>query len=207
MHTKQCKDCDLAKPIEDFWNDKRGAMGKSSRCIICDKEKNKRLYQRHKEKRKAEARDYYNKNTDKCLKRRRDWAVKNKEYLSECNKEWRCKNPNYYGNRYRSDPMEAAKRRVKSRVQRAIKRQGLTKKSTTLDIIGCSWEEFCRHIERQFQKGMTWGNRSKWHIDHIVPLASAKTEEDVIRLCHHTNMQPLWAEDNRAKSGRVTHLL
>ena len=207
MQSKKCKDCSIEKSLESFWNTKSGHLKKSCRCIVCDKEKNKRSYLRHKEKRKQEARDYYNANTKSCLKRSKEWALRNKEYLSAYNKKWLSDNPNYYGKKYRSEPLEAIRRRAKSRIHGAFRRHGLSKKSTTLDMIGCSWEEFCRHIERQFLKGMSWDNRSKWHIDHIVPLSSAKTETEVISLCHHTNMQPLWAKDNQSKSGKITHML
>jgi hypothetical protein len=36
-----------------------------------------------------------------------------------------------------------------------------------------------------------------WDIDHIIPLAPAETEEDVIRLNHYTNLQPLCSYTNR----------
>ena len=36
-----------------------------------------------------------------------------------------------------------------------------------------------------------------WDIDHIVPLSSAKTEEDLIKLNHYTNLQPLCSQTNR----------
>ena len=50
---------------------------------------------------------------------------------------------------------------------------------------------------------MSWENQGKWHIDHITPLSSAKTEEEVYRLCHYTNLQPLWAEDNLKKGSKI----
>jgi hypothetical protein len=52
---------------------------------------------------------------------------------------------------------------------------------------------------------MTWNNYSHdgWHIDHIVPLSSAKTEEDVIKLCHYSNLQPLWSIDNYKKGNKI----
>lgn len=50
---------------------------------------------------------------------------------------------------------------------------------------------------------MSWGNRHLWHIDHIIPLASAKDEESIINLCHYTNLQPLWKKDNQSKGSKM----
>lgn len=50
---------------------------------------------------------------------------------------------------------------------------------------------------------MNWDNYGKWHIDHIIPLASAKTEEEMCNLFHYKNLQPLWASDNFRKSDKI----
>ena len=52
---------------------------------------------------------------------------------------------------------------------------------------------------------MDWHNRGLyngitdygWDIDHIIPLDTAITEDDVIRLNHYTNLQPLCSHYNR----------
>ena len=36
-----------------------------------------------------------------------------------------------------------------------------------------------------------------WDVDHIIPLSSANTEEELINLCHYTNLQPLCSHTNR----------
>jgi hypothetical protein len=38
------------------------------------------------------------------------------------------------------------------------------------------------------------------HIDHRLPLSAANTEEEILVLNHHRNLQPMWAADNMAKS-------
>jgi len=38
-------------------------------------------------------------------------------------------------------------------------------------------------------------------VDHITPLSAGCTVEDLTRLCHYTNLQPLWKRDNRMKGG------
>jgi len=36
-----------------------------------------------------------------------------------------------------------------------------------------------------------------WDLDHIIPISSAQTEEDVYRLSHYTNLRPLCSFNNR----------
>lgn len=73
-------------------------------------------------------------------------------------------------------------------------------------LIGCSIEDLRAHIESQFQPGMTWENYGKWHVDHIRPCVSFNLLDPMQQqeCFHYTNLQPLWAEDNIKKGGRVS---
>ena len=53
---------------------------------------------------------------------------------------------------------------------------------------------------------MNWNNQGEWHIDHIIPLASASTEEELLKLCHYRNLQPLWAKDNLEKQAKIPNV-
>jgi hypothetical protein len=79
----------------------------------------------------------------------------------------------------------------------------ITKKNKTFDIVGCNPLQLKEHLEKQFVDGMTWENKGDWHIDHIIPLSSAKTEDELYKLCHYTNLQPLWAIDNIKKGKKI----
>jgi hypothetical protein len=92
---------------------------------------------------------------------------------------------------------------MRCRVWKYITLFDITKKNKTFEIVGCTPEFLKEHLEKQFVDGMTWENRNKWHIDHKLPLSSAKTEEELYKLCHYTNLQPLWAEENLKKSNKI----
>lgn len=78
-------------------------------------------------------------------------------------------------------------------------------------MLGYSQQELAEHLERQFSKGMGWANMGKWHIDHIVPLASFDITgpecPEFKAAWALTNLRPLWAEDNLRKRAKRTHLL
>jgi len=93
---------------------------------------------------------------------------------------------------------------IRVRLHGVIKRG---KAGSAVKDLGCTIAELKRHIESQFQEGMTWDNWSQhgWHIDHIIPLSSfdLTDREQFLKACHYTNLQPLWSEDNHSKKDRL----
>jgi hypothetical protein len=88
-----------------------------------------------------------------------------------------------------------------------LSRSGIKKRSPTLEQLGYTASELCRHIERQFMRGMSWDNSKEWDIDHIIPASSATSESDVVRLNQLSNLRPMWRRDNRIKFNKVQTLL
>jgi hypothetical protein len=84
---------------------------------------------------------------------------------------------------------------------------GAIKTSPTFEQLGYTVEDFVAHIERQFVKGMSWHNMRDWQIDHIIPVAEARTVEDVIALNQLSNLRPLWAKENNAKKAKRVSLV
>lgn len=145
-------------------------------------------------------REIYRSDPEAAIKRTKDWQSRNRARHN-------ARAVRYITERRKEDPLFACKCHIKSLIVSSIQRKGFRKRSRTAEILGCSLDEFIVYIERQFLPGMTWENRGEWHIDHIVPLSTAKTEADVIALNHVSNLRPLWAEDNMRKRDKVLFLI
>jgi hypothetical protein len=195
-----------------------------------DKEK-RREYQKqyrldNKEKKKKYSEHYHENYKDKISKKNKEWRENNKQKISEKKKEYRENNKKhikehnkeYYENNKKkiikrislynnskktTNPLFKLSHNIRSLISNSIVRQGYKKESKTYRILGCTFEEFKLHLERQFVVGMNWDNQGKWHLDHIIPVSLAKDEEDMIKLNHYTNFQPLWAADNLLKGNKV----
>lgn len=112
----------------------------------------------------------------------------------------------YVSSRLRTDALFRLELNVRRLIRGSFKRRGFRKNSKTFMIIGCSPDELRAHLSYKLQRGWTIENHGKvWHIDHIIPLGTAKTEEDVIRLCHYTNLQPLSGPDNLRKGAKLSY--
>ena len=174
-----------------------------------NKEKIKKYHDNNKEKRKI-----YNKNNEIKIKENREKYNKiNKVKISETRKEYNKKNKNkndiyrynYIKNRLTNDPIFKLKLNIRNLIRQSFKIKNLIKNNKTQDILGSSFEEFKKYLESKFKPWMNWDNRGLyngelnygWDIDHIIPLSSAKTQEDILRLNHHTNLQPLCSKINR----------
>ena len=82
-------------------------------------------------------------------------------------------------------------------------RENLTFQFSKEQVVGINYNDFKKYLESKFFDGMSWENRGEWHIDHIIPLSAAKTEQELISLCHYSNLQPLWGEDNIKKGNKI----
>ena len=152
-----------------------------------NKTKIKIYRENNKENIKKTAKKYKENNKEKILKRRREYESMKKQ-----------KNPIY-----------KFTHNVKSLIGISFKRgqNKFIKNTRTEIILGCTIEEFRIYIENKFTEGMSFDNHGEWHLDHIVPISSAQTQEEVIKLNHYTNFQPLWAEDNLKKSNKIINQL
>ena len=93
-------------------------------------------------------------------------------------------------------------------LRKALLTVGGKKQSKTFELLGYSVEDLKKHLESQFKDGMSWSNHGKfgWHIDHILPCASfdLTNPEEQKKCFHYSNLQPLWWNENLAKSKHLS---
>jgi len=94
---------------------------------------------------------------------------------------------------------------LRNRVRCALYNNGTNKSVSTINLLGCNIKQLKKYLEKQFKTGMSWDNHSKWHIDHIKPCASfdLREKKEQLKCFHFTNLQPLWALENRQKSDKI----
>jgi len=157
------------------------------------KETNKKYYIKNYDILKDKNKKYYKENFNKISKQKSNYKKENRRKFNLL-----------FIEKYSNEPIFKLKQLVRSRIRQFLKLKRIHKNNKTFDIVGCSPEFLKEHIEKQFTEGMSWVLVGKYiHIDHIIPLSSAKTEEDVYKLCHYTNLQPLWAKDNLTKYNKL----
>ncbi len=101
------------------------------------------------------------------------------------------------------NPTRRLAMRLRARLRHAL--AGRSKCESTQRLLGCTWLECREWLTKKFLPGMTWENRSGWHIDHIIPCAAFDLADPAQqRACfHYTNLQPLWKTDNLKKGVKL----
>lgn len=201
IKTKKCSKCNITKEFLDFNKDDRSKDGLLSSCKNCVKE--------YRENNKEKIKKYREDNKEELKQKKKEYYLtykeNNKDKIKESNKKYKQKNKDkinkYYSNRKKNDSFFKFKLSVRNLIYSSFKRRFSIKSKKTIEILGCTFEYFRNHIEKQFNESMNWDNYgSYWEFDHIIQLATALNEDDLLRLNHYTNFQPLEIDKNRSKN-------
>jgi len=223
-NTKICSVCNLEKSFDDFHNRKDSEDGKRNDCKKCTRERinkyrvenkekvnkwNQETYYRNHDSHKSTKKKYREKTKDQQKIRTKNWRDNNKEKI----KKYEVENKLHLNKmalirlkkRKLNDKLFSLICSVRARFNGFLKKNNISKKNKTFDIVGCTPEFLREYIEQKFTEGMSWDNygRNGWHVDHIIPLSSAKNESEIYELCHYTNLQPLWESENIKKSNKI----
>lgn len=170
-------------------------------------------YKIRKEKTAKEINIWYNQNKEKVAARMKDRRKSHKDYISAYMKEYRLANLEkikvYHAtrmrNKLRNEPVFRLEHNLRNRLGQAFKSQAVKKTKSTFKLAGCTRDELKEHLVSRLREGMTLDNYGKvWHIDHIRPCASFDlSDKDQVAACfHYSNLQPLFAKENRMKSDK-----
>lgn len=113
----------------------------------------------------------------------------------------------WQSHRYHSDPAFRLGQCMKQRIYKVLRPTSLKKAGRkTIAMIGCSIEFLREHLQQKFKEGMAWNNYgTHWQVDHILPISSfnLNNPEHQRKVFHYSNLQPLWAMENLAKSNKI----
>lgn len=185
---KTCKICKAVKPLIDFnpaskYEDKIYYRSECRECNLKAQSSNQTAQIK-----------YRNSEKGSIIKKAYKQTIKYKESQRI-----------YENNRLKENILFRLKKRIRDRTSKAIKSKNWSKSSSFFEYIGCSIEELKNHLEKQFIMEMTWDNYAiLWEIDHIIPLGSVGTIEEMYKLAHYTNLKPLQINEHRLKSKEDT---
>jgi hypothetical protein len=202
---KVCKKCGVEKDVVEFSKQKGMKDGHINTCKVCKSSISRKHHVDNRESNNIKSKVYHLKNKEYFNKLTRNNYQDNKETIKQYQKQYGKDNKDIINKRRRlnmKDPLFKLKANLRSTLSQAFKYK---KPKKTEEIIGCTFEEFKIHLETNFEDWMSWDNKGEyngtlnfgWDIDHIIPLSSATTEEEVLKLNHYTNLQPLCSYINR----------
>jgi len=214
MENRICSKCKIEKPISEYAKNATKKLGINSSCKKCVKEykiRNKKNIREYMDKWHKEnynnQKKYRNENKERLKIAKTQYYKNNTLYFKNYREVNKAKSSLYSkiyrSNKRNSDYMFKLKDNIRTRIGMAIKAKNFAKNYRTNEYLGISYAKYKVYLERKFEKGMTWENYGQWHIDHIIPLASATNEEELKLLFHYTNTQPLWADENFSKGYKM----
>lgn len=193
---KVCINCKKERPIERFDKREKSKDGYRNHCRECMYKKRRQRFDTLSDEKQKEL-----KNKKKESSKR---SLKLKMQDPEFRIRQKIKRRKIHLRRLENDPLYKLRIAYVRRLNKCMKRLTI-KNMTFLENLGCSLDEFKIYLEQRFESWMNWNNYGKyngelnygWDLDHIVPISTARTEEEFYKLSHYTNLQPLCSKVNR----------
>lgn len=178
---------------------------------IENRDKIKKYQKSIRGKTKERSKKYRENNKEKQKEYQKVYRLKNKEKLKDYRKLNRDKINAKKREKMANEPLLKIASNIRNLIKNSIKNKKFRKAKKTIAILGITVMEFKTHLEGQFKSWMNWDNyglynpngKRTWNIDHIVPVASAKNEEEIIQLNHYSNLRPLCSKENLEKSDKL----
>lgn len=201
--TKICNICNTTKDVANFpkAGTYKGVVSYRGECKPCNQKK-QRTKPENKEAQKKYKSSAKGKATKKAYRSQPEVLEKARIYDNTKRLSYRKER---FDIRYNNDPLFNLKHRLRCRLYDMLRKRKWHKANSFAKYIGCSLPDLHAHLQSLFTVGMTWDKimNGEIEIDHIIPLSSAPDAEEMMKLCHYTNLQPLWKIANRKKSNKM----
>ena len=200
--SKTCGRCHDLLPLESFSKSNRGSSGRANYCKPCQS-----AYRKEWGLRNATKLVEYRKKPESINQRKEYWnRVKNEQGPKDNARRRQC-SAKVLARKQRREWMLQPGNRVTCSARESIRYAILSGSSPKAEtLVGCSVTQLKTHLQSKFRDGMCWENYGEWHVDHCVPCCRFDTSTDagLKSAFHFTNLQPLWAKENRQK-GILAH--
>lgn len=159
----------------------------------------------------AKAREKYKENPQAFKERKERYVASHLEEVKESRRRYKAENrqkcTDYERNKRHNDPVYRFRSSFTCLISGYLRKKGYKGSKKTWEVVGCDFETFLKYISNLFEDGMTlenYGHRDGcWNIDHIIPINTANSDEDIERLNHYTNLRPMWATNNYKRSKKT----
>ena len=152
----------------------------------------------------------YAENPEKYKQKKKQWRLDHIEQDKQTHKRWRLNHPNYNKQRRKNNLAFKLICNYRKRTWDIFK--GYSKSQKTIDLLGCTPQEFQKEMEALCTSEMLaggYGNKAgQWSIDHIIPCSLFNIEDPVEQkqALHHTNCRPMIHIENLKKADKIEGL-
>jgi hypothetical protein len=154
-------------------------------------QRKKQYREENKERIKQYQKQYFEENKEKMKQQTKQYYKENKEKINQRTKQ-------YQKQRRKTDPIFKLSHNTRSLISNSLKNKGYSKKTNAHKILGLEYEDFYTWLSTEASNGLNF-DADDVHIDHVIPVSFAKTEEQVLALNHYSNLQLLTSEENLNK--------
>jgi hypothetical protein len=184
METKVCGACKREKTLDNFHKCKGKKQGVKSACKEC----RKNSYQLNSEHNKTKAREHYLNNSEKIKEYQKQYKKDNRDKINKRERQYKI-------NRRKTDEVYLLKENISCLIRNSLKLYNHKKESKTEHILGISVVEFKDYLNNN-PYNFRYQDKDI-DLDHIIPISTARTQEEAIKLNHYTNFQLLPKDYNR----------
>jgi hypothetical protein len=188
MEIRICRKCLIVDVDSNFTS--------RTRCKVCTREYNQARYKKHLVK--TAKKEKRGKDPELIKSRKKEYYIANREEIKARSRE-------YTAYRIKIDPVYKLWSHIRSWTCHALKRRKTVPKKL-ITILGADYTTIIRYLSDKYlaRYGVEFGGFEKGiELHHMIPLLTATTEEEVIRLSHYTNLEILTKEDHMKEHGKA----